>query len=298
MRILNYGSLYTEYVYHVDRLPSAERAAQVKSVETRAGGRGFIQSVALAKAGALVYHAGIVGKNGRFLIDLLRKNNVDTDRVTEDSAPESHVIIEEDMAGLSTRAVSPGVNLSIRPQKIEDDLFFFESGDWLLLQNEINPDANREAIRIAKEKGMKVALNPTPFTSDISELPLRSLDLLILNLYEAARLTKLKDPVAVSDKLLALCPETAVVMTLGSKGSVYRDKKNLLYQNVYPTIPADLSGKGDAFTGYYLAGVLSGLAPEECLRRAAMAASITVSRDGSFESIPEKKEVTDRLNSL
>lgn len=298
MRILNYGSLYAEYIYHVDHLPSPDHEAKVLSVELKPGGRGFLQSVALARAGALVYHAGIVGKGGAFLPELLRKFNADADRVTEDSASGSHVIIEKDKSGASIRAVSPGVNLSISSQKIEDDMFFFESGDWLLLQNEINTDAMKTAMYLAKEKGMKIALNPSPFGPEIFELPLKLVDILILNLSEASKLTKLNDPVKISDALLKNYPETAAVMTLGSDGSVYRDAKNLLYQNVYPFVPADLTARGDTFTGFYMAGVLAELPPEECLRRAAMAASIAVSRAGSYESIPDKKEVTEHLERL
>lgn len=64
MAVLNIGSLNLDYVYRVDHFvrPGETLAASHRAVH--AGGKGLNQSVALARAGATVLHAGCVGADG------------------------------------------------------------------------------------------------------------------------------------------------------------------------------------------------------------------------------------------
>ena len=58
MRILNFGSLNLDYVYTVERFVRPGETLAVLSRAVKTGGKGLNQSVALARAGADVYHAG------------------------------------------------------------------------------------------------------------------------------------------------------------------------------------------------------------------------------------------------
>ena len=53
----------------------------------------------------------------------------------------------------------------------------------------------------------------------------------------------------------------------------------------------DTTAAGDTTTGYFVAGLATGEAPEAVLERAARASAITVTRHGAAESIPNKEEV-------
>ena len=65
MKVLNYGSLNVDYVYSVDHIIiGGEHSSKL---EVFSGGKGLNQSIALAKAGVPVYHAGIVGNDGDIL---------------------------------------------------------------------------------------------------------------------------------------------------------------------------------------------------------------------------------------
>ena len=71
MRILNFGSLNIDYVYGVDHFAAKGQTITSHSLDVFPGGKGLNQSIALARAGADVHHAGQVGRDGMFLRDLL-----------------------------------------------------------------------------------------------------------------------------------------------------------------------------------------------------------------------------------
>ena len=68
MRILNFGSLNIDNVYHVDDFVQPGETKKSLGFEVFPGGKGLNQSVALARAGADVYHAGKIGADGLWLV--------------------------------------------------------------------------------------------------------------------------------------------------------------------------------------------------------------------------------------
>ena len=67
MRILNFGSLNIDKVYSVDHFVRAGETILCTDMNIFCGGKGLNQSVALARAGAEVYHAGAIGTDGELL---------------------------------------------------------------------------------------------------------------------------------------------------------------------------------------------------------------------------------------
>ena len=67
MKIINCGSLNLDYVYQVDHFVRPGETLDALHQTVNPGGKGLNQSVALARAGAEVYHAGAVGGDGRIL---------------------------------------------------------------------------------------------------------------------------------------------------------------------------------------------------------------------------------------
>ena len=61
MRILNFGSLNIDKVYNVKDFVRPGETVLALEYQEFPGGKGLNQSVALAKAGAETYHAGIIG---------------------------------------------------------------------------------------------------------------------------------------------------------------------------------------------------------------------------------------------
>lgn len=78
MKVLNYGSLNVDYVYSVDHIIVGGETQHSSKLEVFSGGKGLNQSIALAKAGVPVYHAGIVGTDGDILLDACKEAGVNT----------------------------------------------------------------------------------------------------------------------------------------------------------------------------------------------------------------------------
>ena len=77
MSIVNIGSLNLDYVYRVDQFLLPGETKSSLSLDVNAGGKGLNQSIAMAKAGNHVYHAGVYGAGGDMLVQTLEKYGVD-----------------------------------------------------------------------------------------------------------------------------------------------------------------------------------------------------------------------------
>lgn len=99
MKILNLGSLNIDKTYSVKRFVQPKETIQALDYEEFCGGKGLNQSVALARAGAEVYHAGAVGGDGRILLDMLKEAGADTGYVETLDGASGHAVIQIDESG-------------------------------------------------------------------------------------------------------------------------------------------------------------------------------------------------------
>lgn len=289
MKILNLGSLNLDCVYKVDHMvqPGETMAAAERNVFC--GGKGLNQSIALAKAGAKVYHAGLIGKEGEMLRQAMADAGVDCKFTRTVDVPTGHAVIQVDQNGQNCILLFGGANRSLTSEFINEVLDDFEDGDMLLLQNEINRLA--EIVEKAYARGMKIVLNPSPFDDGLKTVDFNKISLLLLNEVEGWQLTGETAPKDVLSALKRQFPQTEVVLTLGADGAWYQQGEILIYQAAYPVDAVDTTAAGDTFTGYFLAGRAEGLDNEDCLRLAAKASSIAVTRPGAAPSIPLREEV-------
>jgi ribokinase len=290
MKVLNFGSLNIDYVYSVDHFVRAGETLASSDLELFCGGKGLNQSIAFARAGAQVFHAGCVGKDGSMLTDALKDSGVDTSLVKiNDNISTGHAIIQVNKNGENCILLFGGANLTISEDFVREVISNFEHGDLLILQNEIN---NIDLIlKLAHEKGLQTVLNPSPFNEKILALELTLIDWLIVNETEGKELTGKEDSDDILDTLLSRFPHMKIVLTLGDKGSVYADKSIRIKQDIFKAKVVDTTAAGDTFTGYFFSSVMRGNTPAEALRIASAASAIAVSRKGASPSIPTLNEV-------
>lgn len=292
MKILSFGSLNVDLVYKVPHVVAKGETLSSTEVNTYPGGKGLNQSIALGKAGTEVYHAGAIGEDGRFLVDFLEEAGVNTKFVK--ILPEiksGHAIIQNTEDGDNCIILFGGANQAITKEQVDEVLAEFESGDYLILQNEINE--LRYIIEQAHEKGMQIVLNPSPMNEKITELPLEYVSYFLLNEIEAGQIlgVSVNDPDEIIAALTEKFPHAKVVLTLGKAGSVYSDGTKKVAQGIHNVKVVDTTAAGDTFTGYFIAGEAKGQPVELSMEKAAKASSITVTRPGAGVAIPTLAEV-------
>lgn len=296
MNIYNFGSINIDYVYKVNHFVKPGETLACSSVTSFAGGKGYNQTIALARAGASVKHIGTIGSDGRGMVETLTQEGVDVSNIAVvPDLQTGHAIIQVVPDGQNSIIVAAGANFATGREFVEKALKTASSKDFLLVQNETSCVA--EAIEIARQQNVKVALNPSPMDKKILELPLDKVDCFLVNEEEAFSLSGFKDaPESVLGKLHLQFPDACVIMTLGSDGVIAIEPTGAVSRaDAYKVNAVDTTAAGDTFTGYFLASVTNGESVKEALEIASAAAAISVTRPGASPSIPYKKEVLDWL---
>lgn len=299
MRIVNIGSLNIDYVYDVDHF--VERGETIASTGRNIfpGGKGLNQSIALGRAGAEVFHAGLIGSEGVYLCSLLAQSGVNTSHVhILDSYPTGHAVIQRDVNGDNCIVLYGGANACVDEAFIESVLQTCKKGDWILLQNETG--ALAYAISEASRRGMKIVLNPSPVNEALMECPLSLVDCFVLNEGEAMHLSgSSRHGIDLLSDMHNKFPRAQVVLTLGECGSMVIDHKGAVaQQKAYRVNVIDTTAAGDTFTGYFLAQMVEGVELVNALEIASMASALAVSRSGASPSIPVLSEVLEALNGV
>lgn len=288
-KILNFGSLNIDYVYQVDHFVRAGETLASQGRSLFPGGKGLNQSVALAKAGGEVYHAGKIGADGKFLAALMQEAGVRTELLDQTGSATGQAIIQVNGAGQNCILLHHGANYEITGEYIERVLSQFGAGDILVLQNEINQIGT--LIERAFEKGMRIAFNPSPIDSGVKAYALEKISWFLMNEIEGRELTGESEPERIVAKMAWLYPRSRVVLTIGKAGVLYQGDGAFCAHGTYRVSVVDTTAAGDTFTGFFISSVCAGKPVEEALRLASVASSIAVSRKGAAVSIPALEEV-------
>ena len=290
MKILNFGSVNIDHVYAVDHFVRPGETLAGTAYAQHPGGKGFNQSVALARAGAAASHAGRIGRDGLWLKDYLGQCGADTAYLAVGDGPTGHAIIQVTPQGENAIVLFGGANRQVTRADAAAVLAHFGRSDYLLLQNEIS--ATAEIMALAAEGGLTVVFNPAPMHPEIMGYPLDKVSLFILNEVEGADLTGETAPDLILRRLRERYPQAAAVLTLGAEGARYADARETAAAPALRVKAVDTTAAGDTFIGYFLAERMAGHAPRAALQTACKAAALCVLKPGAADSIPTRAEVT------
>ena len=293
MKVLNIGSMNLDLVYRVDHIVQPGETEASVSMNTFLGGKGMNQSVALAKAGVEVYQGGMIGEDGQPFLDACAEYGVRADFIRKVEGKSGHAVIQIDSSAQNCILLYGGANQMLTESYVDEVLEHFGAGDILLLQNEVN--LLPYIVDKAYEKGMQIALNPSPFNEKLSKVDMTKISIFLLNEVEGNQVTGLTAPEEIIAKMQELYPHAKIVLTLGKDGAVYAEGEQRFFQPIFPVKAVDTTAAGDTFTGYFLAGLAEGMAIPETLKMSAKASSIAVSRAGAVPSIPYRAEVMAAL---
>lgn len=297
MRILCLGSLNIDRTYRVENFVKPGETISSLSLTVGSGGKGLNQAIACRKAGSEVYMAGKLGSDGGILVEKLKQYGVNTERTIVDVTQLSgHAVIQLDNSAQNNIILYGGTNRTITHEDVDFMIRHFGKDDILLLQNEIS--SMDYIIDRGYEKGMTIALNPSPMDASLLECDLKKVSYFIMNEIEAEDISGESDPDKAIKVLHEKYPNSKIVITLGSEGSVYFDGEKTYRHGIYKVNAVDTTARGDTFTGYFLNGVLNGMQPTEILSMASKASALAVSKPGAADSIPSKAEVMSRSLEL
>lgn len=293
MRVLNIGSMNLDLVYQMDHIVQPGETEASIEMNTFLGGKGMNQSVALAKAGVEVYQGGMIGSDGQPFLDACQEFGVHADFIQTIPGKSGHAVIQVDRNAQNSIILYGGANQMLTESYVDTVLAHFGEGDILLLQNEVN--MLPYIVEKAYEKGMQIALNPSPFNEKLDAVDMSKISIFLLNEVEGGQITGLTAPDAIIAALLERFPHARIVLTLGKDGAIYADSQQRHFQPIFPVKAVDTTAAGDTFTGYFLAGFSEGMPIPQVLKMSAKASSIAVSRAGAVPSIPYRAEVEQAL---
>jgi ribokinase len=295
-KIVVIGSVNIDIVFHVPYFVKPKETISSESMERFLGGKGLNQAIALSKAYPEVKLFANISSKDTSLKEEINAFGVDPSMIESLDGEAGTAFIQVDPSGENCIILNKGVNHKFTKERINSVISSLHEGDLIVLQNEINE--LETIIKSAKLKGLKIAFNPSPFESKILDLPLQEVDYLIFNEVEGRMLSHFSEPDKILKTLHNRYPNTVLVLTLGSIG-VMAQQANMTYEMSGLKVEAvDTTAAGDAFTGYFLAGVQKGLSVAEALEMANVAGALTVTKRGASSSIPTLQEVLDAISAL
>lgn len=301
-KILVIGSSNTDMTVKCGRLPSPGETVLGGEFIMGAGGKGANQAVAAKRLGGDVDFICKVGRDIFGEKSVARYNNegIRTDHILYSDTPSGVALITVDHNAENCIVVASGANGDVTTEDIRNLSHVIRGCDILLLQLEIPVESVALAAKIGNDAGVKVILNPAP-ACKIPDDIYGDLYLIIPNQCETSILTG----VEVTDAKTAILGAKALdakgvsktIITMGSKGAMlYEDGKETF-------IPAkkvkavDTTAAGDTFCGAICVALAEGKSLKEAAEFATAASSISVQRMGAQDSIPTRRDVTQKTES-
>lgn len=305
MSVIVAGSINMDLVLNVAHFPAPGETLTATELNYFPGGKGANQAVAIARMGSQVAMVGRVGSdgNGPVLLEGLQRNGVDITHV--DSLPDVSsglAFITVESGGQNSIVIYPGANARLTSSDVETALAALAPGARLLVtQLEVPLETVLRAMTLAREGGLKTVFNPAPARPLAEVQPILSVtDYLILNETEAQILSELEtvslDQAAEAARQLLKHGIEAVVVTLGSAGSLLVNRELELHVPAPVVEVVDTTAAGDAFVAGICVALLEGRSMEEAVRFGNGAGAAAVTRLGAQPSLPTYQEVLHTLS--
>ena len=296
MKILCFGSCNIDFVYSVEKILQPGQTIAANDLSLFPGGKGLNQAIALAKAGAKVHFAGCIGPDGQMLRQVLESAGVELQYLRQVEEKTGHAIIQVDQTAENAIMIFAGANGCVTKEYIDTVLADFDRDEVLLIQNEISNLPY--LVKKAGNKGMRIFFNPSPLNEQARKVDLDQIYCWLVNETEAQTITDSREPEALQGYIKELYPHLQILLTQGKRGSVFIDRQQMIRQSAYRVDSVDTTAAGDAYAGYFLAGLCRGDSVKAAMDRASAASAIAVTRNGASASIPTADEVDLQLPSM
>jgi ribokinase len=299
------GSFVQACCWKVERLPQPGETFTASAVSVEAGGKGLNVAIGTRRLGAKVDVLLGIGEDvaGDALLQLLEREKISTEHVWR-LAPQSGYgagLIAAD--GQNAIAVYPGPNLLLNAQHVQEAQTAIESADLVYGQLETSLVAIGAAFRIARRKGVRTVLNPSPWKTLPTEL-LQDTDVLVVNEVEVRELLDLSDPLPVSlrasvdalhrrlDSFWTGWTGSLLVVTMGAAGSLAFERHGAVTQATgFQALAVDSVGAGDAFASGLCVALSEGVPLNQALQYGNACGALMAAHFGVLDVLPDREAV-------
>lgn len=288
------GSYGVGLTFDLSEHPRAGETVRSRQFRIEHGGKGSNQAVAAARLGAHTALLTAVGNDvfADEAIQLWNREGVDAHVVRCDAATMVGGIFVE-ASGENRIVIAPGALDELRADHVTGFAHTIAGADVVVTQLEAPVEATAQALRIARDHGVRTVLNPAPVPVDLGLGLLEGADYLTPNVHEARRL--LGDEALSAQTCahrLADVTGAVVVLTVGAEGALLSNGSGVV------AVPApradrvvDTTGAGDTFTAALAVALASGATDEDAVRHGCRAASWSVGFPGVIAGLPTAADV-------
>lgn len=297
-KVTVFGSFVVDLMARAPRLPVPGETVLGSFFKQGAGGKGFNQGIAAHKSGGDVT---MITKLGRDSLAGVATDAMDSVGLSKDhlfyseTEPTGVALISVDEnTSQNEIIIVPGACATISDEDIASVAERIKESAYLLLQLEVNQDANEKVAAMAKAAGVKVIVNTAPY-SPVTDEFLSGCYLVTPNEVEAEELTGIcVSDLESADKAAKVFKDKGVqnvVITLGSRGVYVNEDGKSEIVPAYKVNAIDTTGAGDAFNGGLLTALSEGKTISEAARFANALAAISVQRIGTTPAMPTRAEI-------
>lgn len=297
-KVTVFGSFVVDLMARTPHLPAAGETVKGSIFKQGAGGKGFNQGIAAHKAGGNV---ALITKIGTDTMADVALNAMDEVGLSSqylfrsaDTATGTALIMVDEHSGQNEIVIVPGACNTITDADIAKVEDVIKNSEYLLLQLEVNQDANEKVAALAKKSGVRVIVNTAPY-QPIDDSFLEGCYLVTPNEVEAEQITGVPvTDLESADRAAEVFFRKGVqnvLITLGSRGVyVNSDGKSEIIP-AFRVSAIDTTGAGDAFNGGLLTALSEGKNLWEAAKFANALAALSVQKLGTTPSMPLRSEI-------
>ncbi len=272
---------------------------EVEELTFSPGGGGVNTAATLARQGLSAAAVGVLANDigGNEILKFLKDEGVDTDLflIHKGGMGTAYSLILVTPSGERTILTYKGEGQNFHKNEIKWDKI---EAKWLYVDSlGGNLELLRKIMEVAKEKDIKVAMNPGGRTLahglDALKSYLKDISIFATNQEEAARLTGIdykneKEIFKLMDELI----DGIYIMTKGPEGAVVSDGKKIYRAKASTRKAVERTGAGDSFNSGFLAGYMhSDGNIKESLKLAMANAESVISYIGATKGILKKDDM-------
>ena len=290
------GSLNMDLVVNVDKMPKPGQTIIGSNFKEVPGGKGANQAVAMARLNGNVSMIGKVGEDGfgQTLINALKNDKVDTTYIKTTKGATGVALITVDNNAQNSIVVSPGANFEVKEEDIDNNIEAIKNSDIVVLQLETPLNTIKYALKKSKELNKYTMLNPAPAVKLDDEI-IKNADLLTPNETELEIISgvsiETEEDIQKAAQIMIEKGVKELIVTLGSKGSLYINKEKSIFKKAYKVEAVDTTAAGDSYTAALAVALSKDKNIEEAMDFASKVGALSVLKEGAQSSLPTLEDV-------